>query len=67
MWFEALSGLKANLEKNELIPIDRVENMEELADEFGYNVRNFPSTYLGMPLGAPFKSIGAWDGIEERL
>ena len=67
MWFEALSGLKANLEKNELIPIDRVENMEELADEFGYNVRNFPSTYLGMPLDAPFKSIGAWDGIEERL
>ncbi|RVX20354.1 hypothetical protein CK203_004472 [Vitis vinifera] len=62
-----LKRLKANLEKNELIPIDRVENMEELADEFGYNVRNFPSTYLGMPLGAPFKSIGAWDGIEERL
>ena len=28
---------------------------------------NLPSTYLGMPLGAPFKSVGAWDGIEERF
>ncbi|KAL6341835.1 hypothetical protein AAG906_038079 [Vitis piasezkii] len=53
--------------KNELIPVDRVKNVEELANEFGYNVRNLPSTYLGMPLGAPFKSIGAWDGIEERF
>ncbi|RVW52803.1 hypothetical protein CK203_076616 [Vitis vinifera] len=32
-----------------------VENVEELADEFGYKVRKLPSTYLGMPLGAPFK------------
>ena len=39
--------------------------MGELADEFGYKVGILPSTYLGMPLGAPFKSIGVWDGIEE--
>ena len=67
MWFEALSGLKANLEKNELTAVGRVENVEELDDEFGYKVGNLPSTYLGMPLGAPFKSIGAWDGVEERF
>ena len=41
--------------------------MEELADEFGYKVGNLPSIYLGMPLGAPFKSAVAWDGIEERF
>ena len=41
--------------------------MEELADEFGYKVGKLPSTYLGMPLGAPFKSVAAWDGIEERF
>ena len=67
MWFEALSGLKANLEKSELIPVGKVENVEELADGFGYKVGNLPSTYLGMPLGAPFKSVGAWDGVEERF
>ncbi|RVX05505.1 hypothetical protein CK203_013627 [Vitis vinifera] len=30
-------------------------------------VGNLLSTYLGMPLGAPFKSSGVWDGIEERF
>ena len=67
MWFEAISGLRANLEKSELIPVGRVENADELADEFGYKVGKLPSTYLGMPLGAPFKCVAAWDGIEERF
>ena len=67
MWFETLSGLKANLEISELIPVGRVENIGELADDFGYKVGILPSIYLGMPLGAPFKSIGVWDGIEERF
>ncbi|RVX10864.1 LINE-1 reverse transcriptase-like [Vitis vinifera] len=67
MWFEAISGLRVNLEKSELIPVGRVENVDELADEFGYRVGKPPSTYLGMPLGAPFKSVVAWDGIEERF
>ena len=67
MWFEAISGLRANLEKSELIPVGRVENVDELADEFGYRVGKLPSTYLGMPLGALFKSVAAWDGIEERF
>ena len=58
MWFKVLSGLKVNMKKSESIPIGRVENVGELADEFGYKVGNLPSTYLGMSLGAPFKSIG---------
>ncbi|RVW56219.1 hypothetical protein CK203_092267 [Vitis vinifera] len=62
---EALSGLKVNNGKSELIPVGRLKIMGELADEFGYKVGILPSTYLGMPLGAPFKSIGVWDGIEE--
>ena len=67
MWFEAISRLRVNLEKNELIPVGRVENVEELANEFGYKVGKLPSIYLGMSLGAPFKCIVAWDGIEERF
>ena len=31
MWFEAVSGLRIYLEKSELIPIGRVENMDDLA------------------------------------
>ena len=67
MWFEAISGLRVNLEKNELIPVGRVENVEDLADEFGYKVERLPSTYVGVSLGAPFKSAAAWNGIEERF
>ena len=57
MWFEAVSGLKINLEKSEFIPIERVENIDDLALDFGCRVGSLPSTYLGLPLGAPFKSV----------
>ena len=67
MWFEAMSGLKINLEKSEFIPIERVENIDDLALDFGCRVGSLPSTYLGLPLGAPFKSISVWDGVEERF
>ncbi|RVW24169.1 UDP-glucose:glycoprotein glucosyltransferase [Vitis vinifera] len=30
-------------------------------------VGSLPSTYLGMPLGAPFKSVTVWDGVEEHF
>ncbi|RVX15999.1 hypothetical protein CK203_005829 [Vitis vinifera] len=62
-WFEAMSRLRVNLEKSELILVRRVENLEELAQEFGACL----SSYLGLPLGAQFKSLAIWNGIEERL
>ncbi|RVW15103.1 hypothetical protein CK203_083375 [Vitis vinifera] len=34
MWFEAMSRLKVNLDKSWLIPMGRVENAEELSQEF---------------------------------
>ena len=38
MWFEALSGLKVNIDKNEIIPVEGVENIKELTVGLG----NFP-------------------------
>ena len=67
MWFEALSGLKINLNKSEVIPIGTVDNMEELASELGCKVGSFPTPYLGLPLGAKHKALGVWDAIEERF
>ncbi|RVW77097.1 Transposon TX1 uncharacterized 149 kDa protein [Vitis vinifera] len=67
MWFEAISGLRINLEKSELIPVGRVENMDDLAWEFGCSLGSLPTTYLGMPLGAPFKSVTVWNGVEDRF
>ena len=67
MWFEAISGLKLNLDKSELIPVRRVENVDDLACELGCKVGCLSSTYLGMPLGASFNLVAVWDGIEERF
>ncbi|RVW48620.1 Transposon TX1 uncharacterized 149 kDa protein [Vitis vinifera] len=67
MWFEAISGLNINLEKSEILPVGRVENAEVLASELGCKVGYLPSTYLGLPLGAPHKSVVVWDGVEERM
>ena len=52
MWFEAMSGLKINLNKSEIIPIGPVANVEELASELGCKVGSLPTSYLGFPLGA---------------
>ena len=67
MWFEVVSGLRINLKKSELIPLGRVENIDDLALDFGCRVGGLLSTYLGLPLGAPFKSVSVWDGVEERF
>lgn len=57
MWFEAILGLRINLEKNELILMGKVDNMDDLTTEFGCKVGCLPSTYLGLPLGASLNSM----------
>ena len=65
MWFEAFSGLKINLNKSVIIPLGRVDNVELLAAELGCGVGSLPTTYLGLPLGAPYRAVGIWDSMEE--
>ncbi|RVW46228.1 LINE-1 retrotransposable element ORF2 protein [Vitis vinifera] len=67
MWFEAISGLRINLDKSEILSVGRVENLENLALEAGCKVGRLPSSYLGIPLGANHKSVAVWDGVEERF
>ena len=67
MWFEAIFGLSINLNKSEILPVGRVEKVEVLTSELGCKVGSLPSTYLGLPLGAPHKSVAVWDGVEERM
>ena len=67
MWFEALSGLKINLNKSEIFPIGGRENIEVLTAELGCRAGSLPTTYLGLPLGASHKSVRMWDTIEERF
>ena len=67
MWFEVVLDLRINLEKSELISVGRVENIDDVALDFGCRVGSLPSTYLGLLLGAPFKLVTVLDGVEERF
>ena len=67
MWFEAISGLKINLHKSELIPIGEVPNFEELVRVLGCKVGSIPSCYLGFPLRATFNSPCVWEVVKERF
>ena len=55
------------MEKSELIPAGRVNDIEDLALELGCKVGSLSSCYLGLPLGTPFKSKVVWDSVEERF
>ncbi|RVX09419.1 hypothetical protein CK203_015227 [Vitis vinifera] len=66
-WFEAALGLRINLSKSEIILVGEVEEILEMAVELGCKVGQLPSTYLGLPLGAPNKAVCVWDGVEERM
>ena len=66
-WYEALLGLKINLEKNSLMPVGRVKDEERLASELQCNIGSLPTEYLGLPLGAKHKTARVWDGVKERF
>jgi hypothetical protein len=61
--FEAASGLRINLRKSEIVPIGEVEDVEGLAQLLGCRVGSLPMTYLGLPLGASYKSVSTWKGV----
>jgi hypothetical protein len=65
--FEAVSGLRINLGKFELVPIGEVEDVESLAHILGCRIGSLPTTYLAMPLGASFKYISIWNGVIENV
>jgi hypothetical protein len=62
----AISELKINLQKSELVTVGEVPNIEELAGILSCIISSFPMKYLGLPLGAPFKSRAIWGGVVER-
>ncbi|XP_060210356.1 uncharacterized protein LOC132637257 [Lycium barbarum] len=67
MVFESKSGLHINMLKINIYPVNEVPNLEELADILSYNIGSLPTTYLGLPLGAKFKSIDIWNSVIERM
>jgi hypothetical protein len=65
--FEAVSGLRVNLGKSELVAIGEVDNIGELANILGCNVAALPMKYLGLPLGAAYKATSLWNGVVEQM
>ncbi|RVX15105.1 putative ribonuclease H protein [Vitis vinifera] len=67
MWFEAIPQLKVNPSKTEAILVGEGIPMETPAPVLGCKIGSLPTSYLGLPLGAPYKSTRVWDVVEERF
>ena len=65
--FEMMSGLKINLCKSVFIPFGEVPELNNLAQLFDCGVDSLPSSYLGLPFGASFKSKVVWKPVVERF
>ena len=65
--FEAISRLKVNLGKSEMVPIGNVPNIQELAAMLDCKISALPMNYLGLPLGARYKSKALWDSVLEKM
>ena len=67
IWFEAVSGLKINLSKSELVLVGVVHNIDLLLNVLGCKQGSLPMKYLGFPLGAKFKDKTIWNPILEKM
>lgn len=67
LFFQAAPGLRINIAKSEILPVGNVGDIEHLASFFGCKVASFPTTYLGLPLGASLKNLASWNPVVERF
>jgi hypothetical protein len=64
---EAVSGLRINLAKSELVSVGNVINAEDLASILGCTVSSLPTKYPCLPSGGSFKDKSIWDDIIEKI
>uniref|UniRef100_A0A2N9HNB3 Reverse transcriptase domain-containing protein n=1 Tax=Fagus sylvatica TaxID=28930 RepID=A0A2N9HNB3_FAGSY len=65
--FEAITGLRVNLAKSEMVPVGEVDSMQPLADLLCCRIGVLPMLYLGMPLGAQYKALSVWNSVLEKI
>lgn len=63
----ALKRLKMNLSKSSVIGVGEVDSLSLLASDLGCRVGELPMTYLGLILGAKYRSKAIWDPVVERF
>ena len=61
--FEVVSGLRVNLGKSEMVPIGNIPNIQELAAILDCRISALHMNYLGLPLGARYKSKALWKAL----
>eukprot|EP00268_Persea_americana_P008169 TRINITY_DN13144_c0_g1_i12.p1 TRINITY_DN13144_c0_g1~~TRINITY_DN13144_c0_g1_i12.p1 ORF type:complete len:489 (+),score=85.97 TRINITY_DN13144_c0_g1_i12:613-2079(+) len=67
-YFEAVSGLRVNFFKSELIGIKvNEDHLNRLANIFGCKAVTLPSTYLGLPLCGGTSTNSLWSPVLERM
>ena len=67
IFFEAITGLRVNSGKSEIVLVGGVENLNVLTRVLCCRVGSLPMTYLGMPLGAHYKDSSIWNPIIEKM
>lgn len=64
-FLEMVFCLKANLQERKIIPVKEVPHIQKWIAMIRCKAGVLPTTYLHLPLGTPFRSYVAWDGIKE--
>jgi hypothetical protein len=66
-FFEAVIGLRVNMNKSEMVLVGDVPNLAVLADIMYCQIGFLPMIYLGLPSGASFKSKAIWNFVLEKM
>uniref|UniRef100_A0A2N9F4W2 Reverse transcriptase domain-containing protein n=1 Tax=Fagus sylvatica TaxID=28930 RepID=A0A2N9F4W2_FAGSY len=64
---EAVTGLRVNMNKSEMVQVGTVPDFPRLAALLSCKIGTLPMNYLGMPLGALHKALSMWDPILEKI
>lgn len=65
--FQAVSSLRINLSKSELVGIGHDGKADDLARVLECKMANLPIKYLGMPLGAKHKDGNCWEPVIDHF
>lgn len=65
--FEAVSRLKLNMAESEIYLVGENCDIASLAWLLGCKIGSLPASYLGLPLGANYKSKAIWQLVIERI
>ena len=65
--FEAVTGLRVNMNKSEMVQVGTVPDFPRLAALLSCKIGTLPMNYLGMPLWAPHNALSMWDPILKKI